>query len=302
MSAEPGWHPDPQTPEQLRYWDGHTWTHFTVRAPSVPPAVDLTPRRHRLLTVAIVLVVLLSSIGVLSALFSDDPATEPVTATDRIEPETDEEVTEASTPTPEPTPETAPVPKVVGQTVARARDNIEDTGLDVGSITKRTSVKRPGTVLRQSRRPDREMELGSSVHLVVAGPWPRAPRVLGMNSGVAIDKLRTAGFRVNTTLRRTTSGRDGAILSQVPAGGRTIKPRSTIRLVVADLQKPDPPPPPPPPSNCTTGYSPCLPPASDYDCAGGSGDGPAYAQGPITITGSDPYDLDRDGDGIACES
>ena len=28
--------------------------------------------------------------------------------------------------------------------------------------------------------------------------------------------------------------------------------------------------------NCTPGYSPCLTPASDYDCAGGSGNGPGY--------------------------
>jgi len=48
--------------------------------------------------------------------------------------------------------------------------------------------------------------------------------------------------------------------------------------------------------NCTSGYSPCLPPASDYDCAGGSGNGPKYANGPIRVTGSDPYDLDRDGE------
>lgn len=53
--------------------------------------------------------------------------------------------------------------------------------------------------------------------------------------------------------------------------------------------------------NCTPGYSPCLPPASDYDCAGGGGNGPAYANGPIYVTGSDPYDLDSDGDGVACE-
>lgn len=53
--------------------------------------------------------------------------------------------------------------------------------------------------------------------------------------------------------------------------------------------------------SCTPGYSPCLPPMSDYDCAGGSGNGPGYANGPIYVTGSDPYDLDRDGDGVACE-
>jgi hypothetical protein len=39
----------------------------------------------------------------------------------------------------------------------------------------------------------------------------------------------------------------------------------------------------------------------DIDCAGGSGNGPRYVQGPVEVTGSDPYDLDRDGDGIGCE-
>lgn len=54
-------------------------------------------------------------------------------------------------------------------------------------------------------------------------------------------------------------------------------------------------------SSCTPGYSPCIPPASDVDCAGGSGNGPAYVQGPVYVTGSDPYDLDRDGDGVGCD-
>ena len=52
--------------------------------------------------------------------------------------------------------------------------------------------------------------------------------------------------------------------------------------------------------NCTPGYSPCLPRASDYDCRGGSGDGPKYT-GPVRVTGSDPYNLDRDHDGTGCE-
>jgi hypothetical protein len=70
--------------------------------------------------------------------------------------------------------------------------------------------------------------------------------------------------------------------------------------------------PPPPPTTaapvapagggCTPGYDPCVPVASDVDCAGGSGDGPEYVDGPISVTGSDPYDLDRDGNGVGCES
>lgn len=45
----------------------------------------------------------------------------------------------------------------------------------------------------------------------------------------------------------------------------------------------------------------CVPVTSDVDCAGGSGNGPAYVMGPVYIVGSDIYGLDRDGDGVACE-
>jgi hypothetical protein len=45
----------------------------------------------------------------------------------------------------------------------------------------------------------------------------------------------------------------------------------------------------------------CLDPNSlDYDCEGGSGNGPDYT-GPVRVVGDDPFDLDRDGDGEACE-
>jgi len=55
-------------------------------------------------------------------------------------------------------------------------------------------------------------------------------------------------------------------------------------------------------ASCDPNYSgACLDPnASDYDCAGGSGDGPEYT-GPVQVVGSDPYGLDSDGDGYACE-
>jgi resuscitation-promoting factor RpfB len=52
---------------------------------------------------------------------------------------------------------------------------------------------------------------------------------------------------------------------------------------------------------CDPNYDPCVPIASDVDCAGGSGNGPAYVVGPVTVVGSDIYDLDRDNDGIGCE-
>jgi hypothetical protein len=46
----------------------------------------------------------------------------------------------------------------------------------------------------------------------------------------------------------------------------------------------------------------CLRPnVSDYDCAGGSGNGPYYVRGPIRVVGRDHYRLDADHDGIGCE-
>jgi outer membrane biosynthesis protein TonB len=55
-------------------------------------------------------------------------------------------------------------------------------------------------------------------------------------------------------------------------------------------------------ANCTPGYSPCIPLGPDVDCAGGSGNGPRYVQGPVQVTGSDPYRLDANGDGVGCDS
>lgn len=58
---------------------------------------------------------------------------------------------------------------------------------------------------------------------------------------------------------------------------------------------------PPPRSNCDPNYSGCVPIASDVDCLGGGGNGPAYVAGPVRVIGTDIYGLDRDGDGIGCE-
>jgi hypothetical protein len=54
-------------------------------------------------------------------------------------------------------------------------------------------------------------------------------------------------------------------------------------------------------SNCDSHYYGCVPIASDVDCAGGSGNGPAYVSGPVHVKTFDIYGLDRDGDGVGCE-
>jgi hypothetical protein len=56
-----------------------------------------------------------------------------------------------------------------------------------------------------------------------------------------------------------------------------------------------------PPPACDPNCTGCVPIASDADCAGGSGDGPAYVAGPVQVIGVDIYDLDPDHDGWGCE-
>jgi hypothetical protein len=77
---------------------------------------------------------------------------------------------------------------------------------------------------------------------------------------------------------------------------------SRVAQSVTPRQKPTPEP-EPQPANCDPSYEgECLNPDSpDYDCAGGSGDGPDYVQGSVEVIGDDHFDLDRDGDGTACE-
>lgn len=54
-------------------------------------------------------------------------------------------------------------------------------------------------------------------------------------------------------------------------------------------------------AKCHPSYSGCLTPGiGDYDCRGGSGDGPNYT-GKVQVLGPDVFRLDRDGDGTACD-
>ncbi|MCA2213320.1 G5 domain-containing protein [Jidongwangia harbinensis] len=106
-------------------------------------------------------------------------------------------------------------------------------------------------------------------------------------------RVRTAGVRGVRTLTYEVTVTDGEQTDRRLV--RSEVTRKPVTKVVAVGTRTDSG------GDCRSGYRPCVPIASDVDCAGGSGDGPEYVSGPIRVTGSDPYDLDRDGDGIACD-
>ena len=153
-------------------------------------------------------------------------------------------------------------------------------------------------MLQQSLRGGAEAELGSTITLLVAKPLPVIPNVVGDKLRAARRTLERRGFEVR---KEGSSQPKDTVIRQSPEGGTSARPGRVVTLVVAK----------PLPSgggggggDCTPGYSPCLQSGpSDYDCSGGSGNGPAYTEPGVTyrVTGSDPYDLDSDNDGSGCE-
>jgi hypothetical protein len=111
-------------------------------------------------------------------------------------------------------------------------------------------------------------------------------------STVGVEGVKTRTFEVTLT--------DG-----VETARRLVSEQITTAPVdeVTSIGTRQPPPPEPEPAagGCDPNYSGCVPIDSDVDCAGGSGNGPSYADGPVTVTGRDIYGLDNDGDGVACE-
>lgn len=107
-----------------------------------------------------------------------------------------------------------------------------------------------------------------------------------------VDGIKTLTYEVVLTDGVETSRR---LVSE------EISTKPVDEVTSVGTRKPPPLPPDPEPE-CDPNYEgACVPIDSDVDCAGGSGNGPSYVEGPVRVVGSDIYDLDRDRDGIGCE-
>ena len=117
-------------------------------------------------------------------------------------------------------------------------------------------------------------------------------------------QITTAGQDGQRTLTYAVKLVDGKEVSRELASDVVTTPPVTQVTSVGTYVAPPPPPAPAPAqpaSDCDPNYADaCVPRASDVDCAGGSGNGPAYFSGVARVVGSDIYDLDRDHDGYGC--
>jgi hypothetical protein len=122
-------------------------------------------------------------------------------------------------------------------------------------------------------------------------------------SASGVEQTTTTEHVASTAVTTTTTA---ASTSTTAAPTTTLAPSTTLAPTTT-LPAPTTTAAPPttaapaPAGNCHPSYDPCVPYASDVDCAGGTGNGPAYT-GPVRVIGPDEYDLDRDGDGFACDS
>jgi hypothetical protein len=184
------------------------------------------------------------------------------------------------------------VPTLTGLQLDVAIRRAEGSGFSI-KVAKKYSSGKAGVILRQDPGSGRADPDTVTLHVVVSKTIPAIPSVLGKGLQQARNMLQVRGYRVKV-VHQTSSARPNTVISETPHGGTRAIPGKKVTIVVAKAA-------PAPASNCTPGYSPCLPPASDYDCAGGGGNGPKYVYGTVTVTGSDPYGLDADHDGIGCE-
>jgi hypothetical protein len=139
-----------------------------------------------------------------------------------------------------------------------------------------------------------EVPAGSSSALPSAAAAPAVPAAVERNPETS--SAVPVAAAVEPAARSTARARPPAPATSKPTASKPTTSKPAPRTVQAA------PKPEPKSSGCDSNYDGCVPIASDVDCEGGSGNGPAYVKGPVRVIGSDIYDLDRGGEpGIGCE-
>ena len=123
------------------------------------------------------------------------------------------------------------VPRVIGMTLARARERLAGQPLTPSIVYKPARPKqRIDLVLDQFPRTGRASSY-DKVTLVLAKPLHGVvPKLIGLTLDQARARLRARGLLA--TVDRSGRGRVGRVLAQKPAAGVAAAPRMTIRLVV----------------------------------------------------------------------
>jgi eukaryotic-like serine/threonine-protein kinase len=135
-------------------------------------------------------------------------------------------------------PGNATVPPVVGETLTRAKSAIQIANLKVGRIEHQSSTTvAAGQVIGTSPQAGQNPAVNTPVTIIVStGPPPvKVPDVTGESLAQAKAQLQgpPGQFTVSEVSQISTTAAPGTVISQSPIGGSSVKPQSTITLVVA---------------------------------------------------------------------
>ncbi len=302
---QPGWYPDPSGARQFRWWDGRRWSDHVLRdgAALKQPVPGLTPPRRVPVWLWVV-----CGVGFVLVLVVAPPlllvAAIVVLATGIVG------LVRHSPTWLRLRSSRAAVGVVVASTVV-----VLISGGLSAALTAAVTTDESARVVAASAPPH------SEVAVVTPTPTPTPTPVVTVVEEVVTEPVPFE--RTTTDDPNTARGQSLVIVAGID-GVRTKTYRVTLidgveteRVLSSDVLTTapvnevtaigsyDPPvaqPVQPANTGCDANYADaCVPIASDVDCAWGSGDGPAYFDGVARVVGRDVYDLDRDGDGYACE-
>ncbi|MEP6648847.1 MAG: G5 domain-containing protein [Lapillicoccus sp.] len=195
---------------------------------------------------------------------------------------------------------------VVAMTLGAACSSPATGGLTapLGALPASATTTATSTTTTTTATPTTEAEVATTVTEVVAISFAKKSIDDGaLATGKSV--LRTAGRQGSKTVTWLVRTRGGVEVGRTLSSEKVTK--APVDEVTAVGTKVAAPPAAPTPtettgSGCDPNYTgACVPVASDVDCAGGKGNGPAYVRGPVQVVGTDIYGLDADHDGIGCE-
>ncbi|MBV7698141.1 Stk1 family PASTA domain-containing Ser/Thr kinase [Streptomyces sp. TRM70350] len=137
--------------------------------------------------------------------------------------------------------DTVPVPNLVGQTEADARKLLENSDLQVGTVTQKPcEEEKKGNICSQDPQPKTEVDKNTTVNLVVSTGAPKVavPNVIGQSVDDATSTLEGDDyeFKVKTETRESSDD-PGTVLEQNPVSGREVEKGSTITLIIAKAEE-----------------------------------------------------------------
>lgn len=297
------WHPDPENSNRLRWWDGVQWTSATSplsRSAGAQPITAPTKRKKAWLVVGFIALALV--VGGVLARWSPVIATLVILAVVGLA-----------------------IVAIAGRAMPRLGLGSRRAGfaalgtaamLVLGAGISSASVNEPATPAALVAPAASESSTPRPT------PNPTTFTTVSEESPIPFEKTTIDDPQLDQgTTTVTTIGVNGIMVTKYrvtlvddkevtrEAVGEIVRLEPVAEVTTVGSRVPPSPPPAPAPvpliqqnGGCDSNYADaCVPIASDVDCAGGSGNGPAYVQGPVRVVGSDIYDLDRDGDGIACD-